>query len=126
MYEKCVKQVRVVEKMASGAESDADWRTVKRKYDMLVNQKVNAISPDREHVKKLTVKLMSAVSDAQKRGQSHVAYVILLIAKKLVGRAQQLKGTTAEIFPVADIAGIFMFFISVFNYMFSFSISWFI
>ena len=110
LYTRCVKHVESMATVAAKAEAEPTWTETKKLYDKHVNQKINAITPDREHAKRLVVSLLGLITETVKQPdkRAHTVYCLMLIARKIVARAAQLKGTTAEVFPVADVASLLM------------------
>jgi hypothetical protein len=110
LYTRCVKHVESMAALAAKAEAEPTWTETKKLYDKHVNQKINAITPDREHAKRLVVSLLGLITETVKQPdkRAHTVYCLMLIARKIVARAAQLKGTTAEVFPVADVASLLM------------------
>jgi hypothetical protein len=109
LYARCLKHVETMQTLAAKCEADPMWPEAKKQYDKHINQKINAITLDRDHAKRLVVALLSVIAETAKQDKrAHTVYCLVSIAKKLVQRAPQLKGTTAEVFPVADVAALLM------------------
>lgn len=109
LYTRCLKHVETMQTLAAKSEADPMWPEAKKQYDKHINQKINAITLDRDHAKRLVVALLSVIAETAKQDKrAHTVYCLVSIAKKLVQRAPQLKGTTAEVFPVADVAALLM------------------
>jgi hypothetical protein len=105
LYTRCLKHVDSMLALAAKAEAEPTWPEMKKQYDKHINQKINAITLDRDHAKRLCLSLLSVIAETAKQDKrAHTVYCLVSIAKKLVARAPQLKGTTAEVFPVADVA----------------------